>query len=316
MAIIRGDNTSETINGTNSGDTIYAYGGHDTVRGLNGNDLIYGGAGDDDIYGGLGVNTLYGGSGLDWFITTARGTGSSDDLIADFDFGQDKVDMRTWNLSDFSQVQALLRTDSFGDATLNAFYNGYSHIISFDGISVAALRSVDFLYNTSAVAKVIDGTNFNDVLFGGRGADELNGFGGNDILLGGSGNDDLFGGAGNDRSVGGLGSDWHTGGSGADIFDFNAVNESLATPARDRIVDFQLDTDRIDLSTIDARPDIAGNQAFVWRGTLTFSGPGQARYLYSGSDTFIAINTDLDSTPEMQIVLSGNKALIGADFIL
>ncbi|HTV68766.1 MAG TPA: calcium-binding protein [Rhizobiaceae bacterium] len=316
MAIIRGDNTSEIINGTNSADTIYGYGGNDLIRGLNGNDRIYGGAGNDDIYGGLGANDLYGGTGLDWFIMTARGVGLSDDLIVDFDLDSDRIDVKAWNVSDFSQIQAIMTNDSFGDATLNAIWNGYAHRITVDGIAASELISADFVYNTSTIAKEINGTNAIDVLFGGRGADELNGFGGNDILLGGAGNDDLFGGAGNDRMVGGLGSDWHTGGSGFDRFDFNALNESLPSANRDRITDFQLDIDLIDLSTIDANALLAGNQAFTFRGTAAFTAAGQIRYNYLGSDTLISMNTDTDAAAEMQIILSGNKALIRGDFVL
>ena len=124
MATIYGTNASQTIYGTSYADTIYAYGGNDLVYGGNGNDLIYGGAGDDDIFGGQGYNTLYGGSGYDWFGMTARSSSFSDDLIADFQFGYDKIDVRAWGASDFSQIQALLTSDAYGDATLNAFYNG------------------------------------------------------------------------------------------------------------------------------------------------------------------------------------------------
>ena len=71
----------------------------------------------------------------------------------------------------------------------------------------------------------INGTNFNDTLFGTAYADEIHGRFGNDFLSGGAGddllfgeqgNDSLFGGAGNDRLDGGAGNDMLTGGSGAD----------------------------------------------------------------------------------------------------
>jgi Ca2+-binding RTX toxin-like protein len=71
----------------------------------------------------------------------------------------------------------------------------------------------------------IEGTNFNDSLYGtvnadgiyGRlGSDFLFGGGGDDLLFGEEGNDSLSGGSGNDRLDGGAGNDSLEGGSGAD----------------------------------------------------------------------------------------------------
>lgn len=316
MAIFYGTNQSQTIKGTSYGDTIYGYGGHDLLIGGFGNDLIYGGAGDDDILGGQGFNTLYGGSGSDWFVMSARTSWMSDDLVADFQFGQDKIDLRSWGVSDFSQVQALLQRDAYGDATLNAFFRGYNHVITIDGKSPSAFIASDFVYASSAGPKTVNGSNWADVLFGGRSHDVLKGFGGNDVLLGGFGNDDLFGGTGNDRLVGGQGWDWLTGDAGADIFEYRAIGDSTPNANRDRITDFELDIDRIDLSAIDANPFIRGNQAFSFIGTAAFSAVGQVRFQYSGGDTLISINTDRDAAAEMQIMLTGNKFLIRDDFIL
>lgn len=316
MAIIYGTNASQTINGTSYGDTMYGYGGHDLMKGNGGNDLMYGGAGDDDIFGGQGYNTLYGGSGYDWFGMTARSTSMSDDLIADFQFGYDRIDLRAWGVSDISQVQALLGRDSYGDATLNAFYNGYNHRITIENKAPTAFIGTDFVFNSAAPAKTVNGTNYGDVLFGGRSHDLLKGFGGNDFLLGGFGNDDLFGGANNDKLFGGQGSDWLSGGSGSDIFIFRALSDSTPNSSRDRITDFQLDVDTIDLSAIDANALIAGNQAFAFKGTAAFTAAGQVRFNHSGSDTIISVNTDNDAAAEMQIALTGNKFLIRDDFIL
>ncbi len=103
-----GTNASESIYGTSSHDVIYGYGGNDYLYGGFGNDHLYGGSGDDDLVGGSGINTLYGGGGYDWFIMSARSTSSSDDLIADFEFGYDKIDVSAWGVSDFSQIKAIL----------------------------------------------------------------------------------------------------------------------------------------------------------------------------------------------------------------
>ncbi|MBX3577996.1 MAG: M10 family metallopeptidase C-terminal domain-containing protein [Rhizobiaceae bacterium] len=316
MAIFYGSDRSQTINGTSYGDTIYGYGGNDTLRGGFGNDLIYGGAGNDNIFGGQGFNTLYGGTGKDWFVMSGRTSWMSDDYIADFRFGQDKIDLRAWGVSDFSQVQALLERNLDGDATLNAVLRGYDHVITIAGKSPAAFISSDFVYASAAGPKTLNGSALDDVLFGSRSHDMLKGFGGDDVLLGGFGNDDLFGGAGNDRLVGGQGWDWLTGGNGEDVFEYRALGDSTPNANRDRITDFELDIDRIDLSAIDAISFIRGNQAFAFVGTAAFTGAGQVRFEFLGGDTLISVNTDNDAYAEMQIMLTGKKFLISGDFIL
>jgi len=71
----------------------------------------------------------------------------------------------------------------------------------------------------------LNGTTSGNVLFAGRGADEVAGKAGNDMLDGGSGNDDIWGGSGNDRLSGG--NDMLTGGFGADHLDGGRGNDTL-----------------------------------------------------------------------------------------
>ncbi|NBJ13029.1 M10 family metallopeptidase C-terminal domain-containing protein [Microvirga arsenatis] len=103
----------------------------------------------------------------------------------------------------------------------------------------------------------------NDVIRGGKSGDLVEGFNGNDILIGSAGSDDLWG------------------GKGADRFVFESVNDSRV-PGRgiDFILDFSRSQgDKIDLSSIDAKTGIAGNQAFHFIGTAEFSKvKGQLRY--------------------------------------
>jgi serralysin len=314
MAIIRGTNYSESIYGTIYGDTIYGYGGHDYINGRAGNDLIFGGAGDDDIVGGTGANDLWGGTGADWFIMSARSTGSSDDWIGDFTFGVDRIDVSSWGVSDISQLRALMFTDSTGSATLNATYNGYNHFLTVDDVRAWQLVSSDFVFSNSGAKNVV-GTAYADTLFGSRYNDTLTGGGGNDKLLGGFGSDRLSGGSGNDDLHGGHGADVMTGGSGYDAFVFAAASDSTPT-VRDRITDFQEDIDFIDLSDIDANVNFSGNQAFGFIGASAFTAAGQVRYSFFGSDTIISGNTDSDATPEFQIALNGNHHMIADDFVL
>ena len=66
------------------------------------------------------------------------------------------------------------------------------------------------------------GTNGNDVIDGGNGADSIYGLGGDDIIYGGNGADGLLdGGAGNDQLYGQNGNDHLFGGAGDDLIDGN-----------------------------------------------------------------------------------------------
>lgn len=89
---------------------------------------------------------------------------------------------------------------------------------------------------------VLRGRQGNDELHGGRGHDELRGGTGQDLLDGGSGSDDLRGHRGDDVIAGGRGRDHYWGGSGSDTFIVGADS------GRDRIHDFTVGTDWIDLS--------------------------------------------------------------------
>lgn len=314
MAVIRGDNGPDDIYGTSTGDNIFGYGGDDIIYGYGGNDRIEGGAGNDDIWGGTGANDLYGGSGSDYFIASALNIGPSDDYIVDFEFDIDKIDLAAWGVSDLSQVLAMTGIDVDGNAFFNAVYNGFNHFFTINGVRPNELQSNDFQFNVGG-ARHVPGTNGADTLFGSRANDSVSSGNGNDFVMGGFGNDRMNAGAGNDRLYGGVGADYLTGSTGSDRFVFRAANESLFS-YRDVIADFQEDFDRIDVSVVDARADIAGNQAFTFIGGAAFTAPGQVSYNYYGNNTIVKFNTDLDATAEMDIMIVGRHQMIAADFVL
>jgi Ca2+-binding RTX toxin-like protein len=78
----------------------------------------------------------------------------------------------------------------------------------------------------------LNGSNFDDVIFGfggndtikgKKGNDKIDGGDGNDVIDGGKGNDKIKGGAGNDTLIGGLGADKLNGGAGDhDVADFGS----------------------------------------------------------------------------------------------
>ncbi len=299
MAIIKGTSGSDRIVGTNGDDVIYGYGG------------------DDDLIGGAGYNDYFGGRGADWFIMSTRKAGVfSDDYIHDFTFGEDKVDVSAWGVSEFEQIRALLRTDANGDAILNAFYGGSDHVLTIEGVSPGELIASDFVYSGGG-ARDMTGTSRADVLFGSAFGDIIRGGDGADILLGGAGNDRILGGAGNDDIFGGTGRDTLTGGGGSDAFVFTTLADSRPGSNRDVITDFQLDRDFIDLRDIDANVFAGGDQSFAWRGSAGFTGhAGELRYSFSGGNTIVSADVDGDRSADFQIQLTGLYDLKSYDFVL
>jgi Ca2+-binding RTX toxin-like protein len=313
--IIDGTDDPEILDGTSGDDIVYGYGGEDLLSGFEGNDHLYGGSGDDDLIGGSGFNTLWGGGGDDFFIMSARGFASSDDLIADFEFDYDRIDVSAWGISDFSQIKAILKADGYGDATFNAFAGGYTHRLTIDTVAPLELASSDFIYSLGGARNIV-GTGTSDTIFGSRYADTLNGAAGRDILLGGFGADRLLGSTGNDDLNGGAGRDVMTGGTGYDYFVFDAITDSRPGIYRDRITDFQEDIDTINLTKIDANVFALGNQAFRFIGMHAFTAAGQVSFAFSGSYTVVSANIDADASAESQIALYGHHSLIRGDFIL
>ncbi len=103
-----------------------------------------------------------------------------------------------------------------------------------------------------------------DVLIGNRGRDTLYGDDGDDLLKGGLGADKLIGGNGHDAIVGGQGRDLLTGGEGHDRFVYQSIHDK-----GDRITDFSLDEDVIDVSQLfegssHSDPEFL-NQALRWK---------------------------------------------------
>lgn len=137
-----------------------------------------------------------------------------------------------------------------------------------------------------------------------------------------SGNDQvnsITGGAGNDRLTGGKGADTLSGGTGADRFVFAAVSDTGGLGNNgDLIKDFHhLEGDRIDLSALDAKVAIAGDQAFSFIGSAPFSHvAGQLRYGSNLTSTWVQGDTNGDGTTDFAIRMSGQHALVQGDFVL
>jgi len=106
----------DLINSRAGGDTVYGLAGNDTIYGGNGGDALNGGDGDDQLFGegdgkygdslngeagddvlagGIGHDSLRGGTGSDRFVflSVEESTYDDQDIILDFEQGQDVIDL-------------------------------------------------------------------------------------------------------------------------------------------------------------------------------------------------------------------------------
>lgn len=159
----------------------------------------------------------------------------------------------------------------------------------------------------------IAGDRGHDVLDGGIGRDTLLGQSGNDVLFGGSGNDELRGGDGRDRLVGNAGADQLYGGKGVDTFVFRSPADTPAGQGRDTIHDFQRGQDRIDLSQIDARIGVQGQQDLEFNGRMAAA--NSVWFTREGSNSVIRGDVNGNGRPDFVIQLNNVGQLSENDFI-
>lgn len=149
-------------------------------------------------------------------------------------------------------------------------------------------------------------------------ADKLFGSSANDVLEGGKGNDILMGNGGQDTLYGGAGSDDLYGGAGQDVFVFKSTSDlGIKTTNTDTIFDFNSKDDKIDLSAIDANTKLAGDQAFSFIATKSFSGTaGELRYEKKSSATYIYGDVNGDKKVDFVLHLDTAQTLAKEFFIL
>jgi Ca2+-binding RTX toxin-like protein len=328
-------NLNDFIWGLGGNDTLFGNAGNDVIRGGTGRDIIYGGTGNDVLLGesggdvlvgGLGADVLNGGAGID----RAAYDGAASGVRADLQF----ANLNTGEAAGDSYVSIENMSGSnFGDnlrgnAGSNTIWgqNGNDLIYGRNGGDVLnGGKGNDRLYGGNGNDRLegnngndsLSGGSGNDRLNGGNGLDQLNGGAGNDVLNGGNNGDGLNGGAGNDRLIGGNSRDTLDGGAGDDVFVFNSTAESSGLGA-DIIEGFDapgsfiaagpgdIDTDRIDVSAIDANTGVAGNQSFEFIGEATAAeafaeGPGVLWVENVGSETNVYGNVDGDAFAELRI---------------
>lgn len=262
------------------------------------NDFFDGGKGNDTLDGGTGS---YDGVGY-W---------AEDDAL----YGAVVNLSSTARTLSFYGASVTVNAGSARDA-----YGGIDTLKNIELVSGSDLN--DYIIGSAANNGYLGGQEGNDTLLGGGGVDSLYGDQGNDLLKGETGNDYLVGDEGNDVLNGGAGADMLLGGSGSDRFDFDSLSELGIGSGRDLIQDFMINTlqivgDKIDLSTIDANPLLANDQAFKLVSAFSTTAPTTGfEVLYNNG--VIALNTDSDTFADYEIQLVGTvpTALTAADFIL
>ena len=288
-----------------------------TITGNSGANSLTGFGGADALDGGLGVDTaIYSGSPSGVNVSLVTGIGTGGDAQGD-------------TLSNFENVTGSSYADTIeGNSGNNVLKGGsgsdtLTYVHATAGVAINLALTTAQITGGSATDTIssfenLTGSDFNDSLTGSTGANVLNGGNGNDVIDGGSGADKLLGGNGNDSLTGGAGADILTGGLNADRFILRALGDSPVGSGGDHVADFHSsETDKIDLSAIDANTIAAGDQSFAFIGNQVFHGvTGELHYI--ANTTGITVQGDVtgDGIADFAILVDGVASLAATDFIL
>lgn len=207
----RGDDRFEVVGQTvceRSGDRVgYPYGieveqtyvdggtGNDELDGSGGADTLVGGEGDDDLEPGPGDDVVMGGPGDDTFFLSEEEAGPDPYYL-----GSDRV----------------VGGEGFDTVSYTGRTRAHPVYVSLDdNENDGEAGERDYIRE---VEKVLGGSG-NDVLQGTVWDEQLWGRDGADRLEGGSGDDGLYGGDGPDTLLGGFGRDDLSGGPGSDVIE-------------------------------------------------------------------------------------------------
>lgn len=251
----------------------------DRIDGLTGNDTLSGQGGADTVQGGFGDDDLSGGAGDDLL----QGDAGGDRLR--LDPGNDRLD----GGSDSDWVVA----DAALAMTVDLSISG----LQSTGSGKDVLLGIENAMGGAGADRLIGSTGGN-VLDGGAGNDVLRGRAGADVLIGGTGQDDMGGGIDGDR----------------DVFVFRSAGDSAAGISRDLVRDFVLGVDVIDLAGIDARPNLAGDQAFAFSGSQAAAWSVWA--VTTSSGILLSADATGDRVADFQVLISSSGTLSSNSLIL
>ncbi len=250
-------------------DRIFGDIGDDVFDGFSGDDWIEGREGNDVINGGAGEDRLSGGEGEDIFVFTelSHTTKQYDDRITDFEDGVDRIDLSNLGFytleesTGFTVNDTQLRYAYSSAADRTYVLNDQTDFQFFlDGNHMDTLGADDFLLDTAP----------------------------NQTLMGSSGNDVLAGSTGDDLIISSGGADTLSGGDGEDTFRFDDLSHSQRYGAKDRITDFDVSNDIIDLSSLgfDTFIGEAGSTAASNEIRMAYSSAADRTYMRNDQTDF------------------------------
>lgn len=321
-----GSSADNKLSGRDSDDWLDGMEGHDSLQGLAGHDTLQGGSGNDTLIGGLGNDLLIGSDGLD----TASWAGTTTAVQVDLSL-QGPQDSGA-GLDSLLGIEHLLGGSGhdrlLGDDGANRLEGGDGDdTLDGGGGNDTLVGGNQVRGDTASYARAAASVTVNLALTalqntGGAGSDQLSGIehllgsSHGDVLTGSSGANRLEGGDGNDTLQGGTGVDTLIGGEGADVFLITSPADAGTGSSRDWILDLGA-ADRLDLSAIDARSDLSGNQAFTWIGSAAFTALGQLRYTrLSNGNGLLEGNCTGNLAADFQLELSGAPDLAGGSLVL
>jgi Ca2+-binding RTX toxin-like protein len=330
---------------TSSGDdALIGNAANNTFFGFeqDGADWLVGGGGDDlflEYADSNGVDRLFGGApgadaGIDTIDYSESGVFTpSPGVVVQLNGWSATNDGAAALLATFSGIENAVGT-MFADALIGSAANnritgglGADWLVGAGGDDTF-VQDIDM----SSVDRLFGDSGLDTIDYSGAGAGvvvQLSGYattnGGGNLTLAtftglenaaGSGfADALIGDASNNRLTGGGGADWLVGGLGADAF----VYQSLGDGAGDSIRDFsQAQTDRIDLSAIDANPLTGADDGFVF-ATIRHAGVlGEAVVTTFGASSLMSLYVDGDNIADMTIAIVHQQGLVmnAGDFVL
>ncbi len=332
--LLEGDDGDDLLDGGAGDDELYAGAGDDSVLGGAGDDLIIGGsgAGNDKYVGGDGIDTVRYTSATAGIMVNLSG-GIAKSASADAGIGKDAL-ASIENVIGGDYADTLIGSagsnelvGGAGNDTVNGG-NGNDLIIDTTGsgndkyVGGGGSDTVDYSSALAAITvNLLAGRAASTLDDAGIGTDTLAGvenvIGGafDDSLTGSALANRLDGGDGNDTLGGGLGKDTLVGGLGADVFRFGKAVEAGLGLKSDVIADFDgASGDLIDLSAIDAKASVAGNDAFTLLAEAP--APGGASGVLWFVDGVLYGSTDNDVAAEFQIELTGVTSLAAENLVV
>lgn len=297
----------DTLIGGTLNDFIVGGSGNDTLTGNEGDDAFIGGTGNDVILGGIGIDTANVTIATDGADSVNLGDGLDRVVFAAAPGTQIRITFNNSGVGNGNPLDAnVLPTEDGGLAVRiqaeDAAGNLIGPVSRYDDEGISFVRGTGQTFDVRSLFNDIQrGDQYDVVRFGTSGDDLMSdagraivyytdGGGGNDTLIGGTLFDALVGGLGNDRLDGRQGNDNLVGGAGADTFIFTGVT------GNDRIIDFGVGVDKIDLSAFGITADNV---------TTAPSGP----------TTVISVDTSLDGVADFTITLVTGVTPLATDYI-